>query len=520
MTYPGALPRSSDFLGFEKYALYSLGDALQALLGSSACVHGLECTATSPASMDVNIAAGAIYAQEPVDSTAFGILGTDANTIVKQGLLAAPTPLTLTAPATSGFSQVYLVQAAYDDVDSGATALPYYNSANPAQPLNGPNNSGTQQYTIRSGVCAISLKAGAAAATGSQVAPSVDPGNVGLYLITVSNGQTTITSGNISTYAGAPFIPLTLPEVPDAIQAQEGNYAVDTGSANAVSISLPFGTTLTDGMPLRIKKSAAANTDAVTVTVNSGSPFSAVWSDGSPLASGDWPAHGVANGVYWGGTLYLTSPVGPTIFGNRSGTNYYRTSATFVVPPGVYKLKRVRAWGPGGGGGGASGTSQSSLGGGAGGYGESQNVSVTPGESITITIGAGGAGGIGAANGSDGGTTTVGLGTPLLATGGTGGGFNNTSTEQGIGGTASGDDFGIPGQYGTFPLVWTASVAGGLGGAAAFSPGNILQLSAVEAANGDNGQYPGGGGNGALVGSGGGAANGGTGADGFVIIEF
>jgi hypothetical protein len=353
------------------------------------------------------------------------------------------------------------------------------------------------------------------------VAPSVDPGYVGLYLITVANGQTTITSGNFSVYPGAPFIPLTLPAVPAAIQAQAGNYALDTGSANAVSIALPYGTTLTDGMPLRIKKGVAANTSAVTVAVNSGSPFSAVWSDGSPLAPGDWPASGIANGVYWGGTLYLNSPIGPTIFGNRAGVNYFRTSATFVVPAGVYRLKRIRVWGAGGGGGGASGTSQSSLGGGGGGYAEKQNVAVTPGQSITITIGGGGAGGVGAANGSTGGTTTVGLGTPVSATGGTGGGYNNTSSTQGTGGTASGGDFSVPGHYGTFPLVWSANVAGGLGGAAPFSAGSKnIQLTNLSAADGDTGNYPGCGGNGGAVGSGGGTATGGDGADGLVTIEF
>jgi len=91
--------------------------------------------------------------------------------------------------------------------------LSYYNSANPAQPFSGPSNSGSSNYTQRLCRCSVALKAGAAASTGTQTTPSPDSGYVGLFAITVANGQTQITSSSIAQLATAPFFP-ALPAVP------------------------------------------------------------------------------------------------------------------------------------------------------------------------------------------------------------------------------------------------------------------------------------------------------------------
>ena len=47
---------------------------------------------------------------------------------------------------------------------------------------------------------------GVAATTGTQTTPVVDSGWVGLYVITVNYGQTTVTTAQITTYPGAPFL--------------------------------------------------------------------------------------------------------------------------------------------------------------------------------------------------------------------------------------------------------------------------------------------------------------------------
>lgn len=111
---------------------------------------------------------------------------------------------------TSGFSVNYLIQAQYLDSDTPTSVLPYYNSDNPESPLNGPGNTGAAQPTMRRGLITIAAKAGTAATSGSQATPAADSGYIGLYVVTVAFGQTTITSGNISSLIGAPFISETL----------------------------------------------------------------------------------------------------------------------------------------------------------------------------------------------------------------------------------------------------------------------------------------------------------------------
>ena len=619
IVYAGELPRLEDFMGSEKATLYALGYLSQSVLGSPTAVQGLVCAPTSPASLQVTVGTGSIYETETVDATAYGALGTDVNTITKQGLLTSPQTLTITPPVTSGYSQVYLVQTNYNDVDTNAIVLNYYNAANPAQPLSGPNNSATQQFTIRGGQCIVSLKVGTAATTGTQVAPAADSGYTPLYSITVANGQTQITSASISVYPGAPFIPLTLPQVPPAIQAQVGNYALDTGTANALAITLPFGTTLTAGMPIRIKKGASANTGAMTVTINSGSPLSVIWAEGSAFAAADWPANAVGQGVYDGTAVRMLGPVGPTIF-NRSGTTitngigpYYGTdtgvadaiqvsnlapaitayaagqlylinvartnltttpkiqigalgqltitradgtpchandiqigadvllacmgssvqlvgvytnflpssnitqfltSTTWVVPTGVFAVKRVRVWGAGGGGGGTPGGGGSSCGGGGAGYAEGYFIPVTPGASITVTVGAGGAGGVGNAYGTAGGNSSFGAATPIVGNGG-GGGSPGSTNVVGAGGTASGAQLTVSGSNSGLSFAVGAQNGCGFGGGSPFG-GGVAALGLNN--NGAAGLFPGGGANGGSSASS--TATGGTGANGMILIEY
>ena len=624
VVYVGETPRSADFLGFEKQVLYGLGYLSQAMLGSPTAVAGLVCAPTSPASLNVTVGVGSIYEMETVDATAFGGLPADPNTILKQGLLESPTTLAISPPVTSGYSQVYLIEAAYNDVDSNPVTLPYYNSVTPSQPLNGPNGSGAQQNTTRSGQCVIALKAGSAAPTGTQVAPAADSGYVPLYTITVSNGQTTITSGNIAVYPGAPFIPLTLPQVPVAIQEQTGNYAVDSGAAaNVINITLPASTTLTAGMPIKIKKGNLANTGAMTAVITAGatvlSPVSLVWADGSAFAANDYPANAVGQAIWDGTVLRMNGMTGPSIFqrsstvvtngvGPYAGTDTgtadniqvsnlsptisayaaqqlyliniahnnltstpkiqigtlgqltitradgtpckandiqagadtlianvggtcqlvgvytdflptsnivpFLTSTTWTVPAGVFLLKRVRAWGGGGGGGGASGTGSSSCGGGGGGYAEAYNVPVVPLSTITVTIGAGGVGGSGAAYGSNGGSSTFGSPTPVVANGGGGGSYGSLNI-PGAGGTASGAQLAVTGTASGISFAVGGAPCGGFGGSSPFG-GSVPGLNYQ--GNGANGLFPGGGANGGSCASG--TATGGTGANGQILIEF
>ncbi len=123
--------------------------------------------------------------------------------IVQQGITFGQTPLSVPSPGTAGQSINYLVEAQFQQVDSNPVQLLYYNSApgQQLQPL-----LGTATNTKRGGVCALQVKAGTAATTGTQTTPTPDAGWTGLYVVTVPYGATGITQGEIALYPGAPFI--------------------------------------------------------------------------------------------------------------------------------------------------------------------------------------------------------------------------------------------------------------------------------------------------------------------------
>ena len=404
--YAGAIPQDTDILSSEKNMLYGVGYLAQAALGTGTCVIGLVGAQTAVPSLQITIGAGAIFSQQTVDATAYGDLGADSNTIMKQGILKAPVTLTLTAPTTSGYSQVYLVEAAYQEIDAGATVLPYYNASNPSAPYSGPANAGTSNYTVRQGACTMGVAAGTAAPTGSQTAPATTSGYVPLYTITVANGQTAITTAQIITATGAPFVPYNLNNIP----------------------------------------------------------------------------------------VYPTT------------THAFTSSTSWTVPGGITSIKSIKVWGAGAGGGGCSTTAGAGNGGGGGGYAEKTNVAVTPGASITVTVGSGGTGGPSTGgNGASGGASS--FGSYCAASGG---------TNMGAGGVGTTGDLLLTGGGGGTPLVYqysgTNAAGGGIGGAGALGGSNT---PVNQGTPGIAGYFPGGGGSGAS-----GVNIGGTGAGGYIIISY
>ncbi len=214
LVYPGSIPLDTDLLGTNRNTMVALGYLAQAVLGTNVVVDGLGCQPTSPASLTVTVGPGSITQLTVVDQLAYGSLSADVtDPLVKMGINTAPISFTLTAPATSGQAINYLIQAAWQESDIDPVVLPYYNAANPAQPYSGPANSGVAQNTRRTQRVQLQLKAGAAANTGSQVTPPIDNGWVGLYVVTVSYGQTAITAGSIAQLNTAPFLSWKLPSL-------------------------------------------------------------------------------------------------------------------------------------------------------------------------------------------------------------------------------------------------------------------------------------------------------------------
>jgi len=208
-----------------------------------------------------------------------------------------------------------------------------------------------------------------------------------------------------------------------------------------------------------------------------------------------------ADGNIGVGTTNPTSSLsvnGSTVIGtellNMTGVSSTFTnvgSNTFIVPAGVTKISAVLIGGGGAGGGGSNATG-GGQGGGGGGLRYVNDFPVTPGQTLTVIVGAGGNGGTGV--GGDGGDSSItGI---VTAFGGKGGAALYTGT-VGAGGDGSGGSGGATGGSGG---TATLNAGAGGGGAAGYS-GN--------GGTGGNGSVT----NGGVAGSGGGAGGGGAPTD-------
>lgn len=164
-----------------------------------------------------------------------------------------------------------------------------------------------------------------------------------------------------------------------------------------------------------------------------------------------------------------------------AATASFTSSDTWEVPAGVSSIDVIVVGGGAGGGGGGGGNpmgvpyytaSRGGGGGGGSGYKTEQNsVSVTPGQTLTITVGSGGSGGSGGAkgyngvDGNDGGQSSItGTGVSVTANGGVKG-LTGSAAAGGTGG--AGGNAGSTGTGGC--LSCTDNSPGGNGGAAIYS---------------------------------------------------
>ena len=214
IVYPGSIPLDTDLLSANKNTMIGLAFLAQAVLGSNTIADGLACQPTAPASMSVVIGPGSITQLCPVDTAAYGSIPADpTDLIMKMGINIGPTTFGLNPPSSVGQSINYLIEAAFQEVDTNPVVLPYYNASNPAQSFSGPSNSGSAQNTVRIQQVQLQIKPGLPGNTGSQATPAADSGWFGLYQITVAYGQTQIAAGNIVIVPTAPFLIWKLPSL-------------------------------------------------------------------------------------------------------------------------------------------------------------------------------------------------------------------------------------------------------------------------------------------------------------------
>ena len=165
-----------------------------------------------------------------------------------------------------------------------------------------------------------------------------------------------------------------------------------------------------------------------------------------------------------GGTWQLAFP-------ESTGTNTYTSSSSFLVPNGVYSIT-VSVYGAGGGAGALyfCGDGFTGGGGSSGGYLTNQTVSVTPGESLSVVVGAGGTGGYlgyacGPASSSvSGGSTYVARGATNLVVAGGGGGGGQGTGSNGPAGSPNGVQGVQPCNAGSCGYGYTGTRAGGQNG--------------------------------------------------------
>lgn len=158
----------------------------------------------------------------------------------------------------------------------------------------------------------------------------------------------------------------------------------------------------------------------------------------------------------------------------------FTSSDSWEVPAGVTSIDVIVVGGGGGGGAGRYGgeinpptTCFGGGGGGGGGSGyktEENSVSVTPGQTLTITVGSGGSGGgSGGTAGSSGGASSItGDGVSVSANGGSGGGSGSKGVDGGTGG-AGGHNGSAGSNGGVGNCCALLGGAGGSGGAAIYS---------------------------------------------------
>lgn len=415
IVYPGGVPLDTDLLNTNRNAMVALGALASATLGPNTVVDGLAVVPAGPAALAVVVQPGSIATLAPLDTAGYGTLAADPLTnVVKLGVNTQPATFPLPAPAGSGTTIAYLIQAAFSESDANPAVLPYYNAANPAQAWLGPNNNGTAQPTLRTQRVALQLKAGAAAPAGQASPPPVDAGWIGLAVVRVNAGASGIGAGDIAPGATG-RIPFKLPDL-------------RPGFANA---------------------------------------------------------------------------------------QVFPASGTFVVPPGVTRVKVTVV--AGGGGGGTHATLPGG-GGGAGGTAVLWIAGLVPGAAIPVTVGGGGqAPGLDApGNGAPGGSSS--FGTFCSATGGQGGagGTGNTACAGGPGGFGFGGTFNQGGACGT-DAIPIASRAGDGGGAGAGRGTTGLNTGFAGRAPGAGG---GGGGAGTRADGSASGSQGGNGAAGIVVVEY
>ncbi len=304
-----------------------------------------------------------------------------------------------------------------------------------------------------------------------------------------------------------------------------GNTALGDGVADT--------TTITGSASISKNLTVSGNASVATLTATSDSSFTSTGavtvSKGTTAQRPASPASGMfrfntTNAEFEGYNGTAFASIGGGLPGEQA--QVFTSSGTFTIPTLITAVK-VTVQGGGGGGGGASGGACPGPGigggGGAGGAAITWLTSLTPGNTLSVTIGsAGAAGSSGGGAGGTGGTSSVASGTQTITTisgtGGNGGagGPAGATGDGGAGGGTSGDAMAITGQKGDGANDARAAT----GGDSLFGRGGRDARGGAGARGGGDATGYGGGGSGAVGASPNLPHAGGAGTAGIVSIEW
>ncbi|CAB4144017.1 hypothetical protein UFOVP459_8 [uncultured Caudovirales phage] len=332
--YTNQTPFEADILRSNTYKMVDVSKLAQTVLGTginnTTLASGLPCAPIAPPGLQVTVGPGCLYSYQFYEATPYGVLPADTDPnhqLYKQALNFNPVVLNTPAPVTIGNSIIYLVQAAFETVDTNVISRPYYNSADPTSPIFN-SLSDTRQDIIL-----INAKSGIEAP--SPTPPTPDAGFVGLYYVTIAFGQTSVVGGNITIANNAPFITESLTQKISyaSVIDQKYTYFQDTGAVNALVVTPSTGySSFPNGATISVR---AANTvtGASNITIGSlGSiPIKVVNPSGlSDTAAGQIISGGIYTFTSDGTVAQLSNPSQSVL---STQTEYFETYAVVDGAP-------------------------------------------------------------------------------------------------------------------------------------------------------------------------------------------